>query len=61
MAAGAAGPHGDPALEVKDQELEAATTLPLVEVADSALDYRWSRNLVRNQTRSTCSKDMVTS
>lgn len=60
MAAGAAGPPGDPALEVKGQGPEAATTPPPAEVATTALDCRWSRSLVRTQTSSTYSKDTYT-
>lgn len=57
MAAGAAGPPGDPALEVKGQGPEAATTPPPAEVATTALGCRWSRSLVRTQASSTYSKD----
>lgn len=60
MAAGAAGPPGVPALEVKGQEPEAATTQFPAEVATSALGCRWSRSLVRMQTSSTYSKDTCT-
>lgn len=53
MAAGAAGPPGDPALEVKGQGPEAATTLPPAEAAATALGCRWNTSLVRTQTSST--------
>lgn len=60
MAAGAAGPPGDPALEVIGQGAEAATTLPPAEVAATAPDCRRSRSPVRTQTSSTYSKDTFT-
>lgn len=60
MAAGAAGPPGVPALEVKDQGPEAATTLPPAEVANTASERGWSGSLVRTQTSSTYSKDTCT-
>lgn len=56
MAAGAAGLLGDPALAVKGKGLAAVITLPLPEVATTALDCRWSRNLVMIQISSTYSK-----
>lgn len=60
MAAGAAGPPGDPALGVKGQEPEAATTPPPAELAATASDRRWSRSLVRTQTSNTYGQDTHT-
>lgn len=60
MAAGAAGPSGDPALRVKGQGPEAATTPHPAEVANTAPDCSWSRSPARMETSSSCSKDMHT-
>lgn len=56
MEAGAAGLLGVPAQGDKGQGLAAVITLPLVEEGTSALDCRWSRNLVRTLISSTYSK-----
>lgn len=55
MVAGAAGPHGDPALVAKGQGLAAVITLRPVEVASTALVRRRSSSLVITQTSSTYS------
>lgn len=57
MAVGTAGRPGDPALGVKGQGPEAATTLPPAEVASTASDCERSRSLVMTQTCSTYSKE----
>lgn len=56
MAAGAAGPTGEPALEVKGQEPEAATTLPLEEGAGTASGSKANKNPVKSQIYNTYSK-----
>lgn len=57
MAAGVVGPPGVPALGVKEQGPETATTPPPAEGGSIVWGHRWSTNSVRMQTCSTYSKD----
>lgn len=60
MEAGVVGPPGVPALEVKEQGPETATTPPPAEAGPTVWGHRWNKSSVRMQTCSTCSKDMCT-
>jgi len=57
VAAGAAGPRGDPAPGVKGHGSEAATTPPPAEVATSAPDCGWRGSRVRTPTSTSYSED----